>query len=394
MKAQLFNHNWKFWVDKDAFALVWNIPDFAKDVTLPHDAMLEECAHPESPNQGKCAFRDGNSYTYVTHITPAEEDRNKTLMLKFDGIYMNAKVYVNEEFAAKCPYGYTGFYVPLDGHLRYGEKNEIRVAVKNNGMPSSRWYSGGGIYRDVYLLTGGKVYIKPDGVQVTTEHLTDNIASLRIRTELRNRCSHNRSLILVSRILDAEGAEIAKESTPITLFESDERAITRRIFVRNPMLWSDETPYLYTVITELYEGNTLIDSDTTVTGIRTLSLDAQNGLCINGKSVKLRGACIHHDHGVLGAATYYDAEYRRIRIMKEAGFNSIRMSGEHNGAPSEEPETHLFGIGNSAGKGADLGDKVPGIKIFHFCKKVVDNLEIVIYNMSCVTKKESRFQRL
>ncbi len=333
MKAQPFNQNWKFWVDKNAFALVWSIPDFAKDVTLPHDAMLEEAPYADSPNQGKSAFRDGNPYTYVTWITPSEEDRNKTLMLKFEGIYMNAKVYVNEEFVAKCPYGYTGFYVPLDGYLRYGQKNEIRVAVKNNGMPSSRWYSGGGIYRDVYLLSGGKAYIKPDGVQVTTEHLSGDVASLSIRTELKNRCCHNRALTLVTRIVDAEGKEVAKEITPVTLFEAEARTITRRIFVNDPKPWSDETPYLYTVETELYEGDTLLDSDRTVTGIRTLSLDAKSGLCVNGNPVKLRGACIHHDNGVLGAATYYDAEYRRIRIMKEAGFNAIRMS-HHPASPA------------------------------------------------------------
>lgn len=333
MKAQLFNKNWKFWVDKNAFALVWSVPDFAKDVTLPHDAMLEETPHADSPNQGKAAFRDGNPYTYVTYITPTEEDRSKTLMLKFEGVYMNAKVYVNEEFAAKCPYGYTGFYVPLDGHLRYGQKNEIRVAVKNNGMPSSRWYSGGGIYRDVYLLTGGKAYIKPEGVQVTTETIDDGVAVLRVRTELKNRCCHNRALTLVTRILDSEGVEAARETTPVTLFEAEERAVTRRVTVCGPKLWSDETPCLYTVETGLYEGETLLDSDRTVTGIRTLGLDAKHGLRVNGKTVKLRGACIHHDNGVLGAATYYDAEHRRIRMMKEAGFNAIRMS-HHPAAPA------------------------------------------------------------
>lgn len=332
MKAQLFNQNWKFWADQDAFALVWTVPDSAKDVTLPHDAMLEELPHPESPNQGKAAFRDGKSYTYVTYITPSEEDRQKTLMLKFEGVYMNAKVYINEEFAAKCPYGYSGFYVPLNGYLRYGEKNEIRVAVKNNGMPSSRWYPGGGIYRDVYLLTGGKAYIKPEGVQVAAENLLGDIAALRIRTELKNRCCRNRSLKLITRIVDADGAEAVRDVTPVTLFEAEERTITRRVTVHAPKLWSAETPYLYTVETSLYDGDTLLDCDRTVTGIRTLSLDAANGLCVNGACVKLRGACIHHDNGVLGAATYYDAEYRRVRIMKEAGFNAIRMS-HHPAAP-------------------------------------------------------------
>ena len=333
MKAQLFNHNWKFWVDKNAFALVWNIPDFARDVTLPHDAMLEEQPYADSPNGGKTAFRDGNPYTYVTWITPTKEDRNKTLMLKFEGVYTNAKVFINEEFAAKQPNGYTGFTVPLDGYLRYGEKNEIRVTVKNNGMPNSRWYSGGGIYRDVYLLSGGKAYIKPDGVQVTTEHLDSDCASLRIRTELKNRCCRSRDLTVVCKLFDNAGKLTLKDSFPVTLFEGEERTVSRRMTLPFPKPWSAEYPNLYTVETELYEGDTLLDSDTTVTGIRTLSLDARHGLWVNGKSVKLRGACIHHDNGVLGAATYYDAEYRRIRLLKEAGFNAIRMS-HHPAAPA------------------------------------------------------------
>ena len=251
MKSQPFNQNWKFWVDENAFALVWNVPNHAKEVTLPHDAMLEEPPHAESSNQGKTGFRDGKPYTYVTYMTPSEDDRDKTLMLKFDGIYMNAKVFINEEFATKQPYGYSGFYVPLNGHLRYGQKNEIRVTVKNNGMPNSRWYSGSGIYRDAYLLTGGNAYIKPDGVQVTTELLEKGLAVLSVRTELKNRYCHKRALTLLTRIVDQNGAEVGFDSTPVTLFEGEERTTTRRITVLNPRPWSAEAPDLYTVETKL-----------------------------------------------------------------------------------------------------------------------------------------------
>ncbi len=333
MKAIKFNENWKFWVDKDAFALVWSVPDQAEMVTLPHDAMLAAGPDPDSPNGGKTAFRNGEPYTYVTHITPTEEDMHQTLMLRFEGVYMNAKVYVNEEFAAKQPFGYSGFYVPLNGYLRPGVANEIRVAVKNNGMPSSRWYSGGGIYRDVYLLSGGTAYIKPDGVQVTTERLDADCAALKVRTELKNRCCRSRELKLVCRILDAQGVEVACETTPVTLFEGEERTVDRRVTVADPHPWSAEHPCLYTVVTQLYEGDLLVDSDETVTGIRALSLDARHGLRVNGESVKLRGACIHHDNGVLGAATYADAEHRRVRLLKAAGFNAIRMS-HHPAAPA------------------------------------------------------------
>lgn len=147
MKYTKYNEDWKFWVDKNAFALVWNVPEQAKTVTLPHDAMLENEAHADSPNGGNTGFRDGEVYNYVHMLQIREEDRYKTLLLKFEGVYMNAMVYVNGELAAKRPYGYSGFLVKLNDHLRYGQENEIRVQVRNGAMPNSRWYSGGGIYR-------------------------------------------------------------------------------------------------------------------------------------------------------------------------------------------------------------------------------------------------------
>lgn len=329
MKAQLFNGGWKFWREENAFALVWSVPETAREVTLPHDAMLETPAGP-GKGTGASAYREGGAYTYVNYLTPTAEDCAQTLLLKFEGVYMNAKVFVNEQFAAKSPYGYSGFCVPLNDYLRPGRRNEIRVTVKNNAVPSGRWYTGGGIYRDVYLLRGGKAHIRPDGVQIATESLDDAAAVLRVRTELKNRGCHGRDLTLVTRVLDPEGREAARESTPVTLFEGEERAVERRLTVRSPLPWSAETPRLYTVESALYEGETLLDCDTARTGIRTLSLDAVRGLRINGESVKLRGCCIHHDNGVLGAACYADAEYRRVRLLKEAGFNALRIA--HNPA--------------------------------------------------------------
>ncbi len=147
-----FNDNWKFWIKGDSFALVWNIPDIAREVTLPHDAMIEKPAHEESLNGGNTGYRDGDVYNYVKLFQAPEEYKDKTVMLKFEGVYMNAFVYVNGQLAGKNPFGYTTFYVPLNNFLRFGQENEIRVQVRNGAMTNSRWYSGGGIYRDVYLL--------------------------------------------------------------------------------------------------------------------------------------------------------------------------------------------------------------------------------------------------
>lgn len=377
MREQNWNNGWKFWLEKDAFALVWNVPEHAKEVELPHDAMAEERAHADSLNGGSTGYRDGAVYNYVKRFTAPKEYRERTVMVKLEGVYMNAMVYVNEQLAAKCPYGYTGFYVKLNDFLRYGAENEIRVVVRNGAMTNSRWYSGGGIYRDVYLLVSDLTYIEPKGVQVTTEELSEEYAVLKITSELKNRRYHPVKLRLRTVLLDENGVQAAEETSHLTLSEQEGRRMTQRVTIEAPRPWSAEHPSLYTCRSFLYlEDGTpggrepaadiqagcgnrpadadlpaeeavcgesagapassdaiLLDESVIRTGIRTLAVDAKRGLRVNGRTVKLRGACIHHDSGLLGAATYEAAEYRRVRILKEAGFNAIRMS-HHPAAPA------------------------------------------------------------
>lgn len=336
MIEQKWNDNWKFWVDKDSFALVWDIPEAARNITLPHDAMIEKPAHADSLNGGNTGFRDGDIYTYVKMLHAPEEYKEKTVTLKFEGVYMNAFVYVNGQLAAKSPFGYTTFYAPLNDFLKYGEDNEIRVQVRAGAMTNSRWYSGAGIYRDVYLLESGLTYIVPEGVQVKTENANDAYATLRVATELENKTAVSQDLVIETVIKDNEENVVAKECTFATIFAGENRTLKQRILVENPKLWSAENPKLYTFETKVYENTEakeLLDEAVDTFGIRTLAVDAKRGFRVNGKSVNLRGGCIHHDSGLLGAATYEDAQYRQILKMKEAGFNAIRMS-HHPMAPA------------------------------------------------------------
>ncbi len=333
MLEQLYNDSWKYWIDKDAFALTWNIPEIANDITLPHDAMIEKGAYAESPNGGNTGFRDGDVYNYVKLFTPPVEYRDKTVKLKFEGVYMNAMVYVNGELAAKSPFGYTTFYACLDEFLRYGEENEIRVQVRNGAMTNSRWYSGGGIYRDVYILIADLVHIKEDGVQITTENVANDYASILVSTELENLGHTSEDYTLETIIQNSDGQVVASDRYEMTLFGQEERKTSQRIAIMTPQLWSEETPVLYTCSSKLYQGDTLIDENLTSFGIRILKLSANRGFCVNGKEVKLRGACIHHDSGLLGAATYEEVQYRQVKKLKEAGFNALRMS-HHPMAPA------------------------------------------------------------
>lgn len=329
----LFNDNWKFWLEGDSFALVWNIPSNAQDITLPHDAMMAGEPHAESLNKGNTGFFDGAVYTYVKLMNVPADYRDKTVMLKFEGIYMKAFVYINGQLAAKCPNGYTTFYVPMNDFLKYGQENEIRVSVRNSAMTNSRWYSGGGIYRDVYLLVAEPAYLIPDGVQIVTETADDEFGVIQVSTEIKNRYYYTADLRVETVIEDAQGVVVNSDVYSVSLFAGQEKKISRRMTIAAPKKWSAETPDLYSCQTRIYLQDKLLDTNKTQFGIRTLQLDSKRGLRVNGQPVNLRGACIHHDSGLIGAATYEDAQMRQVRMLKAAGFNAIRMA-HHPMAPA------------------------------------------------------------
>ena len=292
MIEKKWNNDWKFWLDKDSFALVWDIPENAEKITIPHDAMIAKQVNPDSLNRGNTGFRDGDIYTYVKMLYVSDEYKEKVIKLKFEGVYMNAFVYVNGQLAAKSPFGYTTFYATLGDFLKYGEENEIRVQARSGAMTNSRWYSGAGIYRDVYLLESGLTYIESEGVKIKTENADKEYAVLNVNAELVNKASHPKDAVLQTVIYDQEGNEIAHESTVITLFGQDSISIKQRIAIESPKLWSADNPYLYRYETRLYDNSNakkILDETFGDFGIRTIEVDSKRGLRINGQAVKLRG---------------------------------------------------------------------------------------------------------
>lgn len=328
MKYTKWNDDWKFWKDKDSFALVWKVPENAENIRLPHDAMIIDDSDPESPGGTNTGFRNAECYSYVKIFKAEPEWKNKITRIVFEGVYMNAFVYLNGQFLAKSPSGYATFTADLTDFLRYDSENELRVLVRSGAMPNSRWYSGAGIYRDVYLLQSSKVHIAQDGLKILTEE-AGPISVISTEIKIENDSDQSLELSLFTSIGNDK-----KEKTLLFLPAKKSRLIKRRITVENAELWSDENPRLYTAKAELFSGNKnpennpddCLDSAEESFGIRKISLDAKRGLRINGKEVKLRGACIHHDSGILGAATYEEVQYRQIKILKDAGFNAIRMS--------------------------------------------------------------------
>jgi beta-galactosidase len=313
MERENFNNGWLFCygggtaLERTVSGAKTPVP-----VTLPHDAMIGEKRDPQTPTGNTTGYYPAETVHYTKEFVM--DELPGAAYLEFEGVYHNAAVYINGCLAEQHSNGYTAFTVDALPFLKPG-KNNVKVLVRN-GVPSSRWYTGTGIYRDVWLLQAGNVHIAPNGVKITVTEADDEAAALLIETTLVNRDAKQQTLRLRHRIGDTE------ISAPVTLFAGETKTAALRLTLEHPKLWSIDSPYLYDCETEL-EG---LDTEHTRFGVRTLSLDARRGLRINGEAVKLRGGCIHQDHGVIGAVEHRALTFRRIRKLKEAGYNAVRCA--------------------------------------------------------------------
>ncbi|MCX4098362.1 glycoside hydrolase family 2 protein [Nocardia sp. alder85J] len=322
-----FNDEWQVRQKPNPFAELSGQAVPFRSVTVPHDAVVEsgrERPGDDSGEGGSVAYYPSGVFEYRKTFAVPEEDRGKTVIVEFDGAYRDAMVYVNSAYAGQRPYGYSQFRIDATAFLKYGGDNDIRVETRNHR--DSRWYSGGGIYRDTWLLVGGPVRIPPHGVRVATPDIDAERAVVEVAVAVTNDSEFLRTVVACVEIRDRAGARVAIGSAPISLGPRETATLRQRLYVRTPLLWSADSPELYECVVALSDGDVEIDRDAAMFGIRSLRLDPAHGLWINGTTVELRGACIHHDNGPLGAATYAGAEQRRVEILKAAGFNAIRMS--------------------------------------------------------------------
>lgn len=277
-----------------------------KTVRLPHDAMIEEERDANAPSGSAGAFFPGGIYTYKKNFFVPEDWKAKTILVEFEGIYKDAEIYMNGRKIAENSYGYTPFAIHLENHFIFNEDNEIKVVVDNSQHPNSRWYTGSGIHRPVWLYIGEKEHIAYQGVKITT--LSHNPARIQVETQ------HSGNEVKVE--IEYQGNKIAEASGDTIVFDLPEAK-----------LWDEESPNLYQCIVKLMKNNQVVDQVIENFGIRTVEW-SNKGLFINGQETLLRGGCVHSDNGILGAVSYPESEDRRVRIMKEAGFNAIRSS--HN----------------------------------------------------------------
>ena len=300
----------------------------AYPVTLPHDAMLREPRTRESTGEGNIGWYIGGDYEYTKKFTVPKEYENQKVLIEFEGVYHNAEVHINGKKVAGRPYGYTNFYINTDGFFKFGEENEVKVIAHNADQPNSRWYSGTGIYRPAYLHIGGEKYIPVNGVKIRTLSYNPAQIEVAVKTSAPGEVSleiefeGKRVLTAIgeSKAVAAQNNE-TKNTSAASEKPAKEYQAVFLLDVPNAKLWDTEHPSLYTCKAVFGE-----DEVTETFGIRELVWNPQVGMTINGKRVILRGACFHHDNGVLGACTYPEAEERKMRIFKENGYNAVRSA--------------------------------------------------------------------
>jgi len=325
-----FNEGWKFSLTASDDAAQPGFDDSGwRKLDLPHDWSIEgefSEKNPASPGGG--ALPGGVGW-YRKTFKVNTDDRDRLTYISFDGVYRNSDVWINGTWLGKRPYGYSSFRYELTPYLKYGgEDNVIAVKVDNSEQPNSRWYSGSGIYRNVWLTTTEKIAVDQWGTFVTTPEVSSEAALIRVTTQIRNSTGSKADVRLETTVYDSDNRRVARTETDQVEVPVSGTAVTQELTVKSPRLWSVDNPHLYRVVTTIRSGQLLADTYETVTGIRSFEFDREKGFILNGEPVVIRGVCNHHDLGCLGAAINTRAMERQLEILKEMGCNGIRTS--HN----------------------------------------------------------------
>lgn len=300
-------------------------------VQLPHDWSIHLPL--AEKNGGSMGFMPGGMGWYRKAFRCPASFKGKRISIQFDGVYHQSDVYINGTHLGFHPYGYTGFEYDLTPYLRYDAENIILVKVDHSISPSSRWYSGSGIYRHVWLNVVDPVHVSTWGTYITTPVISDAMAIVDVKSRINNSSVKKRNVLVVNNILDSDGRRVATARTALVLKIGESTVVGQNIQLRNPALWDIERPYLYTMETMLEAEGKVLDRYTTSFGVRSIRFDADNGFFLNGKSVKLKGMNLHADAGILGTAVPDQSYLRKLQILKEYGCNAIRCA--HN-PPSPE----------------------------------------------------------
>ncbi|MBL7972268.1 MAG: DUF4982 domain-containing protein [Prolixibacteraceae bacterium] len=333
-KGIKFNDNWQFKLDS---ANTPNDEGLAKaqwrEVQLPHDWSVELNFDETSPSGNRGASLRGGTAMYRKYFSLNKSDEGKNIFIDFDGVYMNSTVWINGHKLGTRPFGYISFRYDLTPFLKFGgQKNELLVRVENQ-QPNSRWYSGSGIYRNVWLVKTGKVHVDHWGTYITTPKVSNQLANVQVQTKVRNSQSTAVKSSLKTLIYNPEGTLIKTLTSDLSVPQNDLLVADQEFAIENPKLWSPGSPSLYRAVSQVFVNGKKTDEYTTTFGVRYFNFDREKGFFLNGEPTKIVGVCMHHDLGALGAAVNYRAMERQLEILKKMGINGIRTS--HNPAAPE-----------------------------------------------------------
>ncbi len=326
-KTELINQGWKFFkgIVQNGERPLFNDKQW-RTVDLPHDWSVEGTL---SPTLASCTgYLPGGIGWYRKKIHIPEAEKGKKIYLYFEGVYNRSEVFINGNSLGKRPNGYISFRYDATPHIEYGKENIITVKVDHSQSADSRWYTGSGIYRNVWLIITNPVHISQWGVYAHGQNITAQKAELKTEVAIENESPETAVVTVVNELIDPLGKTVGRQSDKTTLAPGIKNTVNSIIKLTRPQLWSLEQPNLYQLKTTVVLNNRITDEAVTTTGFRSFTFDANKGFALNGEWMKMKGVCLHHDAGVLGAAVYSDVWRRRLLTLKEIGVNAIRTS--HN----------------------------------------------------------------
>ena len=324
-----FDAEWKFLLGDPGGAEAPSFDDASwRTVDVPHDWSIEGRIDAKNPMGGSGGYFPAGVGWYRRLFAVPASWSGKRVTVEFEGVYMNATVYIDGHNLGLHPYGYTTFFHDLTPHLQPGANHVLAVRVDQSQHPNSRWYAGSGIYRHVWLHATGPLHVAPWGISVTTPEVSGGQARIAVKTRLANESGSRSKLVLRTVIYGHSGAAAGRAETNSEAAPGEPTEIGQEIVIDQPALWSPESPNLYHAVTQVFQDGRAVDEVSTPFGVRSIDWSVEKGFRLNGTPLKMNGGCVHHDHGPLGAAAFDRAEERRVQILKEAGFNAIRTS--HN----------------------------------------------------------------
>jgi beta-galactosidase len=331
---QSFDENWYFFRGDISGGEKKELDDSGwRQLDVPHDWSIEDIPGTGSPFDStilygaSSGFVQGGTGWYRKYFTLKKDDAGRRVFICFDGIYMNSDLWVNGKHLGNHFYGYTGFEFDITDYVKFGEKNLIAIQVKNEWV-KCRWYTGSGIYRHVWLTVTDPLYIKNWGTAITTTGISDDFATVSVSSGIVNRYPDDKAVTIRYKIIDKDRRVVARNEVGGEVKSRKEAILKTQLQVSEPQCWSPECPVLYSLESEVYADGQPVDCTVETFGIRSIRFDAETGFLLNGKPVELKGGCIHHDNGPLGALALDRAEERKIELHKAAGFNALRMA--HN----------------------------------------------------------------